>query len=324
MANPTYTATAVANAPLGPLPQKYTYVGPSFVGPLTTNQTRVQVPQGSSTNVVMGYYDNYTFIGTFLGSIIPKIGFVEIEPLGWFEDKISPYYFSNASTDRPKMIHNARFIYSYLRKKGWEKEPIWALLANMESEGGMNPAAWQNGIAVPYPYNTRNNTTPPLWGGYGQMQWDLSGQYLMDNFENPPGVYSGFYKNSNHPGNCHTCIICQLERIQFEDNLPSQQKGWQWANNSTRRKAADVAGAPFNPAETFTDFWKNKNRHTVEELTKMWCIYYECPQPVLNAGNNPNNAGHVTALKTHLNERVNRAVGTGSANYPGWKNICNW
>lgn len=68
---------------------------------------------------------------------------------------------------------NAEYIYNELRKKGWSKEAICALLGNMTEESGMNPGAWQG----------QDN----LNLGYGLIQFSPSGEaflaYVSKNYD---------------------------------------------------------------------------------------------------------------------------------------------
>ena len=224
------------------------------------------------------------------------------EEKGYDAGKKRPYYYSNASTDRPKMIHNAKFIYTYLREKGWAKESIWAVLGNMLEESKVNPGMWQG--ATP--------TTSGNGPGFGLVQWDPDGKFRTDNYYDPVSkTYSGWYRTANHPDDC---MICQLERIIFEDSVPSAQR--QWMRNTTRDQAAyysaDLAKNRV-PYDSFTDFKINKNGRSAEMLAKMWMIYYESPGTVTAFYNNPNppsGSAQITNLRIML---ANRAA---YANHP--------
>ena len=58
-----------------------------------------------------------------------------------------------------EMEINATYIYYYLRKEGWSKEAIAALMGNMEVESTINPGLWQN-------RNEGNKNA-----GFGLVQW---------------------------------------------------------------------------------------------------------------------------------------------------------
>lgn len=70
------------------------------------------------------------------------------------------YDSSNALTTSQMQV-NAKYIYSYLKNKGWTINSISALLGNMQAESSINPGRWQSdrvgGDASGH--------------GYGMVQW---------------------------------------------------------------------------------------------------------------------------------------------------------
>ena len=67
---------------------------------------------------------------------------------------------------KSQMQKNARYIYAYLRAKGWTLEAIAAMLGNMEAESTINPGIWENLDA--------GNTN----GGFGLVQWTPATKYF--------------------------------------------------------------------------------------------------------------------------------------------------
>lgn len=58
-----------------------------------------------------------------------------------------------------EMQNNAKYIYSYLIKKGWTLNAIAGMLGNMQTESTINPGIWQD--------LNEGNTA----GGFGLVQW---------------------------------------------------------------------------------------------------------------------------------------------------------
>lgn len=88
--------------------------------------------------------------------------------------------------------NNANIISDYFRGKGWTVNAIAGLLANMQSESGLNPNRWEN--------------DEPYIGGYGLVQWTPYEKY---------SDWAGGEWESNYD--------LQLERIQYEVD-----SGLQW------------------------------------------------------------------------------------------------
>ena len=63
---------------------------------------------------------------------------------------------------------NAKFIYNYLKGKGWTKGAICGLLGNVEQESKMNPGAWQSASKI-------TTSTKGDGSGFGLFQWDPCG-----------------------------------------------------------------------------------------------------------------------------------------------------
>ena len=60
---------------------------------------------------------------------------------------------------------NARYIYNYLKRKGFTHNSACAVLGNVEAECGMNPGAWQK--------------KDDLFYGYGLLQWTAARNFLF-------------------------------------------------------------------------------------------------------------------------------------------------
>jgi len=60
---------------------------------------------------------------------------------------------------------NARYIYNYLRLRGWSPQAICGMLGNMETESYLNPGVWEN-------LDPGDDTR-----GFGLVQWTPSTKY---------------------------------------------------------------------------------------------------------------------------------------------------
>lgn len=103
----------------------------------------------------------------------------------------------NALTEAQKE-NNVNIIYAFFKNLGWNDMPIAAMLGNMELEGQMNPAQWQNGFAI-----EASNA------GFGLSQWTpwtKLANYLGDNWRTD---YDG-----------------QLRRIEWEAEPANQGQQW--------------------------------------------------------------------------------------------------
>lgn len=75
-------------------------------------------------------------------------------------------YSESASLNQAQMKVNAKYIYTYLTKKGWSINAISAVLGNMENESTLNPGRWQSDSVGWYE------------GGYGCVQWTPTTKYF--------------------------------------------------------------------------------------------------------------------------------------------------
>lgn len=79
------------------------------------------------------------------------------------------YYGSYIGESEPltssEMSMNAKYIYSYLKAKGWSLNAISGMLGNLQAESTMNPGRWQS--------EDVGNTSL----GYGLVQWTPSTKY---------------------------------------------------------------------------------------------------------------------------------------------------
>ena len=101
-------------------------------------------------------------------------------------DKI---YARNEYLTQSQMEVNARYIFNYLKAKGWTKNAICGILGNMQRESTISPARWQNGAEG----NMAN--------GFGLTQWTPATKY-----------FNWAEKNSLYPIDMDS----QLTRILFE------------------------------------------------------------------------------------------------------------
>lgn len=112
----------------------------------------------------------------------------------------SMVYNSDSVLKQHERLTNARYIYNYLKNKGWSSNAIFAMLGNMEEESYINPGKWE--------YDEDGNRR-----GYGLTQWTPSTKYT-------DWLSSGADKSD---------IDNQLERILYEASTGSQ---WIKGNHS--------------------------------------------------------------------------------------------
>lgn len=76
----------------------------------------------------------------------------------------SPIGYSKACSTEQQQV-NAKYIYSFLKAKGWTINAVSAILGNMQAESSINPGRWQS-----------NN----VGGGpaFGIVQWDPYSKYI--------------------------------------------------------------------------------------------------------------------------------------------------
>lgn len=79
---------------------------------------------------------------------------------------MSEWYGGNRFLNREEMTANAKYIYGYLKPRGWSINAICAMLGNMETESTINPSIWQN--------LDEGNTSL----GYGLVQWTPATKFL--------------------------------------------------------------------------------------------------------------------------------------------------
>lgn len=114
---------------------------------------------------------------------------------------MSDTLFSNSYLKQHEMLTNARYVYNYLKNKGWSSNAIYGMLGNMESESTINPGVW---------YNLKS-TDPTK--AYGIVQW------------NPSTNLTKWLKAENKSDT----IANQLKRILYEVENDEQ---WQSSKHS--------------------------------------------------------------------------------------------
>lgn len=82
-----------------------------------------------------------------------------------FDGGTSGYITGNRYLSESEMKINARYIWNYLRPKGWSLNAVAGMLGNMETESTINPGIWQN-------------LTESETGGFGLTQWTPAPKYL--------------------------------------------------------------------------------------------------------------------------------------------------
>lgn len=53
-------------------------------------------------------------------------------------------FYSSNNLDKDQMHLNAQYVFDYYKNRCWTKNAICAMLGNMQSESGINPAFWNN------------------------------------------------------------------------------------------------------------------------------------------------------------------------------------
>ncbi len=152
---------------------------------------------------------------------------------------------------------NAKYIYNYLKSKGWSTEAIAALLGNMEAESTLNPILWQGRSTQDDIDNRIEDGSMDIneqsGDAYGLVQWDPPGKLINWAVEN------GYdYKN----------IDTQLERIEYERENPIDSGG-QWSPAKTRDTTfTEFSQSTANPEILAIDFLYSYEKPAKSEETE--------------------------------------------------------
>jgi hypothetical protein len=106
------------------------------------------------------YNDDIAYIAYFLGRFEDVVRWA---PLRYTTHAIVEDRY--LTSDEKK--HNARIIYNYLTYKGWSKNAICGVIANMEAESSLNPGRWE--------MEDSDNDGDKA---YGVLQWDPPTKWL--------------------------------------------------------------------------------------------------------------------------------------------------
>lgn len=81
-------------------------------------------------------------------------------------DYYGSYFNESVSLTNEQQKVNVKYIYTYLKRKGWTVQAVSALCGNMQAESALNPGRWQS--------NDIGNTSM----GYGLVQWTPATKYI--------------------------------------------------------------------------------------------------------------------------------------------------
>ena len=134
------------------------------------------------------------------------------------------------------MENNALIIDEYFSLAGWTPNAIAAILSNMESESGINPARWEN------------DSVGNLGKGLGLVQWTPASKLIVWISEQ---YFQGFLPNEDYLDGDN-----QLERIKYElenglqykPTLQFKETFYEWATSTK------------NPGYLAAAFMKNYER----------------------------------------------------------------
>lgn len=192
-------------------------------------------------------------------------------------------YSGNRFLSQTEMQVNARYIYQYLKAKGWTLNAIAGMLGNMQEESTINPAIWQNLKA--------GNTAL----GFGLTQWTPASKYI-DWCEQQGLVYTEMDSN--------------LKRIEWElangeqfyktDSYPITFKAFSQSTESARWLACAFA---WNYERSFTVLYGTEEQK--EALRQRRGGYAEQWYSYLAAyGDEPVGGGGSVDYPTHPDEYV--------------------
>ena len=123
---------------------------------------------------------------------------------GLYGEYYGSFFNESEPLTQSEMEVNARYIFSYLKDKGWTNNSISALLGNMQAESSLNSGRWQSDDGGWYS------------GGYSLVQWTPVTKYTnwcSENGYNDPSEIDNalariiwevenneqFYATSNYP-----------------------------------------------------------------------------------------------------------------------------
>lgn len=154
------------------------------------------------------------------------------------------------------MQNNAQIVYTICKMNGWEDNPIFAMLGNMQQESTINPQIYE-GLKQPV------KGTSEVWWGYGLVQW-TKGQKL----------FNWCYENNLDYSNGNV----QLRRIQYEVNSTRNRYAVGSFVQWTGPRATDEEGRIYCPY-TFYDF-THDTTHSMSYLVEAFLRWYERPDDI--------------------------------------------
>lgn len=159
------------------------------------------------------------------------------------------YYTGNVFLSRAQMQVNARYVWQYLRLKGWSRNAVAGMLGNMETESTINAGIWQN-----------LSDGSDLSLGFGLVQWTPASKYLD---------WCGYV--------AYDSIDTALDRIIYE-----LENGLQWISTEDYPLSfatfAKSAGSPEYLAECFLHNYErpaDTNQPARATQARTWYNYLE-------------------------------------------------
>ncbi len=178
--------------------------------------------------------------------------------------------FENAS-NKFKMNTNAKYIYGFLKNKGFTKSAICAMLGNMQTESSINPGIWES---------RSSSGIYSVSGGYGVAQLTPAQDFLE------------WCYRINLITNTTAGAINQLCAAYPQALMDAELQYILWE--------CEALGGTFYPGDkgtllgisTFSQFKKYNvsNESEMDKLSDVFCSYFERPDPPVDYDSRQTNA----------------------------------
>ena len=146
-----------------------------------------------------------------------------IERTGSYGKYYGSPWGSSSPCNSSQMATNAKYIYAYLKAKGWTANAVAGLLGNMQAESSINPGRWQSDKVDVGP-------------AYGIVQWDPHSKYI--NWCSEQG-----YSDPSEMDNNLARIIYELEnQIQW---YATSKYNFSFSEFATSKESPAYLGAAF-------------------------------------------------------------------------------
>ena len=168
---------------------------------------------------------------------------------------MSSWISKNAYLSRDEMENTALIIWSYFGGvKGWTRNAVAALLANMQSESTINPGIWESldpyaggyGLVQWTPYTKYSNWAGVGWQGNGSKQMERIIYEMNNNIQwiataQYPMTFKAFSKSIDTPENLAYAFMYNYERPASLDQPQRRANARVWYEF--------LDGKPFDPVK---------------------------------------------------------------------------